>query len=106
MIRRRRKTDPVTPDLREALLARDMGCVLAFLQEGHVCRNQWGDVIDWRDRDGLTVEHVKSQLQMGRRAPSDLAHTVILCAGANIGVPSKEQRNLIRAYLEGRPVIG
>lgn len=95
--------DRVTPELVEALWARDLGCVLSFLQAGHVCTNKWGDVIDWQNA-GITVEHVKPQLRMGVRARSILAETVLLCAGSNIGVPSKAQRALIRDYIAARRV--
>ena len=93
--------DRVTPELFEALVRRDIGCVLSFLEPGHVCRNQYGDVVSWTDQS-TTVEHVKGELRMGRRAPSDLAHTVLLCAGSNIGVPSKAQRALLRGYIAAR----
>ena len=101
--RRKPKRDPVTPELVEALERRDIGCVLAFLQNGHECTDRWGDPCSWKflhNPWAITVEHVKSDLRMGVRAPSDLAHTVLLCAGTNIGVPSRTQRNLMRHYLE------
>jgi hypothetical protein len=91
----------VTDELVQALVARDLGCVLAFLEPGHVCRDQWGEVTDWRN---ASVEHVKADLRMGLRAPSDLEHTVLLCAGTNIAVPSKAQRQLMRDYLAARRV--
>lgn len=97
----RRRADRVTPELVEALRARDIGCVLSFLDPGHVCRDRWGAVTDWQN---ASVEHVKSELRMGRRAPSDLEHTVLLCAGSNVGVPSKRERGLIRDYLAARRV--
>jgi hypothetical protein len=102
VIRRRTRRDPVTPEFREAVFARDLGCVLAFLQRGHVCRSRWGERVDWQDRSAWSIEHVKSDLRMGVRAASDMAHTVTLCAGANLAVPSKEQRALIRTYLTMR----
>lgn len=93
------RKDPVTAELVEALRKRDIGCVLSFLSEGHVCLDKWGEVTDWRN---ATVEHVKDQLRMGKRGPSDLEHTVLLCAGSNVGVPSKRERGLIRDYLAAR----
>jgi hypothetical protein len=101
-VRRRKQADPVTPELIEALLARDLGCVLSFLTEDHECRDRWGYAADWRDPLALTVEHVKSELRMGVRASSDLDHTVLLCFGANVGVPSKVERAAMRAYLAAR----
>jgi hypothetical protein len=82
------KSGPVTPDVRQHKL-----------DNNHVCRDRWGlphahDVLHM-----LTMEHVKDQPRMGRRAPSDAAHLVAMCWGGNVGVPSKEQRQAIRAYL-------
>lgn len=96
---RRTKADPVTGAVRWAVIHRDGGCVLAQLVEGHVCRDQWGEAHDSYDRRKLTLEHVKDALMMGRRAPSDLSHLVAMCAGSNIGVPSKDERAAIREYL-------
>ena len=36
---------------------------------------------------------------MGRRAPSDPSHLVAMCYGANVGVPSKDNRERCREYL-------
>jgi len=100
VIPRRKRRDPVSPELVTALFARDIGCVLSFLDEGHVCTDHWGEVTDWRN---ATVEHVHEGYGMkGIRAKSDLDHTVLLCAGSNIGVPSKRERGLIRKYLVAR----
>jgi len=98
------RRDPVTPELVKALRKRDIGCVLSFLDPGHRCRDKWGEFTDWNDPETLTVEHVKSELRMGVRAKSDLDHTVLLCAGSNVGVPSKRERGLIREYLAARRV--
>ena len=99
-LRRVRLTpDPVTPEVREAVLRRDQMCVLWRLDRRHYCRDGWGNRHDARDLDRLTMEHVKDELAMGKRAPSDPQHLVALCAHANIGVPSKAQRALLRQYL-------
>jgi hypothetical protein len=103
VIRRRPKADPVTPELIIALRERDFGCVLSFLTEDHECRDRWGYAADWRDPLALTVEHVHEGYGMkGKRAPSDLDHCVLLCFGANVGVPSKVERAAMRAYLAAR----
>lgn len=93
------KADPVTPALRDAVLARDGACVAWLIDRSHVCRDAWGRPHSPRALAMLTLEHVKDQLMAGRRAPSDPAHLVALCYGANVGVPSKELRALLRAYL-------
>lgn len=99
MIRRKPRTDPVTPELHAAVLVRDRACLLSKIEPDHLCRDQWGSPHAAGDLARLTVEHVKDQPRMGRRAPSDMAHLVALCAAANIGVPSKGQREAFRAYL-------
>lgn len=85
--------------LREAVLRRDRHCLLSSIEPEHVCRDAWGTPHAPDDLDRLSLEHVKSDLMMGRRAPSDAAHLVALCAAANIGVPSRSQRDAFRAYL-------
>ena len=99
-LRRVRLTpDPVTPEVREAVLRRDVMCVLARLDWQHVFRDAWGNRHSPADLSILTLEHVKDELAMGKRAPSDPQHLVALCAHANIGVPSKAQRAMLRQYL-------
>lgn len=89
----------ITKGLRWAVFARDGGCVLHFLEPGHECRDVWGQPHAWNDTDRLTVEHIKSELRMGVRAPNDMEHLVTLCGAVNVGVPSKAQRALFREYL-------
>lgn len=97
------KADPVTPALREAVLRRDGRCVAAILDRGHECRDAYGMPHDSRALGKLSLEHVKDQLRMGVRAPSDEAHLVALCYGANVGVPSKVLRAQLREYLAALP---
>ena len=99
MIRRRPRRDPVTPETRAAVLERDGWCVLAKVDPDHQCRDVWGYPHHPADKARLTVEHVKDQLRMGVRAPSDMAHLIALCGGANVGVPSKAEREAFRSYL-------
>ena len=103
-LRRVRLTpDPVTPEVRAAVLRRDQMCVLYKLDPSHKCRDAWGNYIGpvaaFNPESYLTLEHVKDDLAMGKRAPSDPQHLVALCAHANIGVPSKAQRAMLRQYL-------
>lgn len=94
-----RHKDPVTPELRIRILKRDGGCVAP-----QVDSQQWGTCFG-----RLTLEHVKSELRMGRRAPSDEGHLVTLCeghteAGARAGRSwntMKTSRSMVRAYLRG-----
>ena len=87
--------------LRWAVFIRDGGCVLAKLEPDHECRDVWGQPHAWNDTDRCTLEHVKSDLRMGVRAPNDAAHLVTLCGYANVNVPSKAQRAMFREYLAG-----
>ncbi len=96
---RRTKSYPVTGAVRWAIIHRDGGCTLARLFFDHQCRDQWGETHSPYDQRKLTIEHIKDELMMGRRAPSDVRHLVALCAGANFGVPSKEERAAMRDYL-------
>jgi hypothetical protein len=100
---RRTKPDPVTGAVRWAVLHRDRMCVLARYFPEHVCRDRWGNVHRPDDTKRLSIEHVKDELRMGVRAPSDLAHLVALCFGANVAVPSKVERQSMRDYLLGLP---
>jgi hypothetical protein len=95
-LKRRRRTDPVDPQTALDVFARDRGCVAVRLGE---------DPADCAGR--LTLEHVKSALRMGKRAPSDMAHLVALCeahteSGAKAGHQwntDKRNRAAVRAYL-------
>ena len=95
------RADPVTPEMAERVFDRDRQCVLAKLDKTHGCRDQWGTPHPSWDRGYLTVEHVKSELRMGKRAPSDLAHLIALCGSANLRPPTKAQRAMFREYLRG-----
>lgn len=90
------RRDPVTPALRLAVLERDAGCVAVRLG---------ADPAGCAGR--LTLEHVKDQSRMARRAPSDLRHLVALCeghteAGAKAGYQwntDRVNRARLREYL-------
>lgn len=90
------RRDPVTPELRLAVFARDGGCIAPYL--GGTVHDCWGR---------LTIEHVKSELRMGKRAPSDLAHCVALCEGHTepgmkagyVWNTNSRNRALVRDYL-------
>jgi hypothetical protein len=88
-IRRRARRDPVTPELRLAVLERDRGCVAAKFDE------------EWRFCLGrLTLDHVKEQPRMGLRAPSDLGHLVALCEYHHLESGwATSHRPELRAYL-------
>jgi len=85
-----RKADPVTPDVRVAVLERDRGCVAVTLGE---------DPADCRGR--LTLDHVKDQPRMGKRAPSDARHLATVCEFHHLDGWATSHRPELRAYLEG-----
>ena len=65
-------------------------CLVELLDppESVNCRGRW------------TLEHVKDHLMMGKKAPDDEWHLVVLCRYHNVDhPPSKELRAKIRAYL-------
>lgn len=100
-LRRRRHADPVTTEDRADVLSRDRGCVLAALEPGHECRDQWGNRHAAGDLARLSLEHVKAELRMGVRGPSTPDSMVALCMAANLRPPTKAQRTLFRKYLAG-----
>lgn len=95
--------DRVTPEMRAAVIVRDGGCVLARLDPAHVCRDRWGTAHAATATWLLSIEHVKDELRMGRRAPSDMGHLVAMCYAGNVNVPSKTQRAALREYLRSVP---
>jgi hypothetical protein len=64
------RTDPVSPELRQAVFARDEGCIAPRL--GGTSLDCWG-----RNR----IEHVKAQPRMSKRAESQMDRLVTLCQG-------------------------
>jgi hypothetical protein len=98
-LRRTAQRDPVTPEVRDAVLRRDGICVLALYEREHICRNRWGREHAPTEVSELTVEHVHDFLMMGKRAPSDPEHLVALDFAANFRPPTKAQRALFREYL-------
>jgi hypothetical protein len=104
VIRRKPKADPVTPDLHEAVLVRDLrfagGCVARFLDPTHKCADRWGQSHRPDDEYVLTLDHVQESYgRMGKRAPSDKAHLVTLCYHAHLLGWATRNRPLLREYL-------
>ena len=96
----RDEADKVTPELMEALWRRDKGCVLYQIEPGHECKDRWNNPHAYDRRDLITPEHFWEDYAVkGKRAPSDLAHTVLLCASVNIGAPSKARREAFRDWV-------
>ena len=89
-IRRHAHKDPVTPEVRQAVLERDgFDCVEPLV---------WG-TLDCAGR--LTLDHVQDGGgRMGKRAPSDMAHLVTLCEHHHLDGWATSHRPELRAYLE------
>lgn len=80
----------MTPDLRLAILKRDKGCVAVLLGEpSDDCRGR------------LTLDHVKDQPRMGKRAPSDMAHLLAVCEWHHLEGWATSHRPALREYLRG-----
>ena len=87
-MRRRPHADPVSPELRLAILERDRGCVAVKLGADYAgCHGR------------LTLDHVKSQPMMGKRAPSDPAHLLALCEAHHLDGWATSHRPALREYL-------
>jgi len=92
------KKDPVSATLHTQILIRDsFQCVapVVDLSQLGTCSQR------------LELDHVKSQLRIGKRAPSDRYHLVTLCdfhhrgmKAGSVWATSKVNREKLRMYLE------
>lgn len=83
------RSDPVTHELRIAVLTRDGGCVAVKLGEpSSDCRG------------ALQLDHVKDEPRMGRRAPSDAAHLASVCEWHHLYGWATSHRPALREYLQ------
>lgn len=103
-LRRGRHADPVTPALHEYIVERDTryagGCVAAYLDPSHGCRNEWGTPFP-PESVPLTLDHVQEGYgRMGKRAPSDKGHLVSLCYYAHLNGWATSNRDALRWYLD------
>ena len=80
--------DPVTPEMRIAVFKRDKMCVAPMID--YFC-----DPCSGR----LTLDHVKSEPMMGKRAPSDMAHLVTVCWHHHMDGWATAHRAELREYL-------
>jgi len=88
-LRRSAHKDPVTADLRLAVLERDGDCVAFQFSATDECRGR------------LTLDHVKDEPRMGVRAPSDMAHLVTVCEHHHLDGWATSHRPELREYLRG-----
>ena len=98
------RPDAVTPRLWLAVVQRDRcRCVAPSLGAADDCRGPFGEN-PWLDAEqmfssSLTLDHVKDQPRMGKRAPSDAAHLVTLCWHHHLDGWATAHRPELRAYL-------
>ncbi len=88
-LRRRAHRDPVTEEVRQYVLERDgYRCLGPRLGAMTQCRGP------------LTLDHVKSQPMMGKRAPSRADSLVTLCQFHHVETRwATSHRDTLRAYL-------
>jgi len=91
--------DRLTAEVHAFVLARDLACVLYKFDRTHICADRWGRSHSPYDLSKLTVDHVKAEPMMGRRAPSEPASMVAMCWMGNVRGPSKAVRLAERSYL-------
>lgn len=100
------RPDPVTPGLRgEVLALDDYRCVAPKLGATDMCRNRWGSpiiVTGKMPHSALTLDHVKDQPRMGKRASSDRQHLVTLCWHHHLDGWATSHRPELREYLAQR----
>jgi hypothetical protein len=111
-MQRRPQRDPVTPEMRETVILRDM----AFWKAQENIWSQYRPLIATRagciavvldpSTSGpcsgpLTLDHVKDAPRMGKRAPSDPEHLVTICLGHHVETRwATSHRPLLRWYLK------
>jgi len=88
------RSDAVRADVREFVLKRDGGCVAPRLA---MRASESIDLCEGR----LTLDHVKDQPMMGKRAPSDPAHLVTICWHHHLDGWATAHRPELREYLKG-----
>jgi hypothetical protein len=82
------RRDAVTPEVWLEVMTRDgYTCIAARLGAPDVCSG------------GLTLDHVKDQPMMGKRAPSDPAHLVVICYHHHLDGWATSNRPALREYL-------
>lgn len=108
--KRRGHADPVTPELRAEVLALDCyRCVAPLLGATDACRDRWGQLAAIThygepsyNVSALTLDHVRDEPMMGKRAPSDIRHCVTVCWSHHLGGWATAHRPALRRYLQLR----
>jgi hypothetical protein len=99
---------PLPADLRARIYERDdWRCVAPKLGAEDACRDFSGHIIVWPPRSGivgyiahcLTLDHVKDQPMLGKRAPDDAEHLATLCWHHHLEGWATAHRPELRTYL-------
>ena len=86
--------------MRRLILMRDASCMASVLGFDHICRDRFGRAHSRTATHLLTIEHVHEGYGMaGKRAASDPAHLIAVCALINLRPPTKAMREAFRLYL-------
>jgi hypothetical protein len=89
-LKRKRRSDPVTPATYDTVMKRDKSCLAPVLDPSQSGKC-WG---------GWSLDHVKDYPRMGKRAPSDPGHLVVLCMNHHVWTGwATGHRPLLREYL-------
>lgn len=96
----------VSPEVAEAVLRRDQGCMAPRLGAISECRDRFGRPMPrghaW-NHPGLTIDHVNCRMKKGKRAPGNLRHLLTYCAGHHLlggWATTKQARMAARRHLE------
>lgn len=107
----------VSEALAHYVLTRDGGCVARFvnsrfwanrwpmlqgLPDPGPCRTAFGALRAPEERSGLTLDHVKTELAMSKRAPDDRFHLWAVCPWHHVNtswVTHADVREAARAYI-------
>lgn len=98
-------SDRVPPAVADYVMKRDGGCVAPALGATDTCLGKWGGpaiatlIPLTYYRSALTLDHVKEAPRMGKRAPSDAAHLVVLCWHHHMDGWATAHRPELRSYL-------
>lgn len=101
--------DPVTPELRAFVLARDRVCLGVPAGYPHECRGEDGKPHLYSETSKLSVEHVHldGSGTGRRRAPSTPVNCFALCYGLNVGgTPAIIRRWLRNVYVPALTRVG
>lgn len=103
---KRAEDDKVTPGTAQKVKARDGQCMAAFLDKEltTLCADAYGNPLvngSYFALQRMHLDHVPDQTMMGKRAPSDEYHLIVVCPRHHLGgwATSVRGRTFEREYL-------